>query len=507
MANEIKSLVDQYGQPLKSQRPAGDDRRRLAIRARYDAAQPSRHLDKHWSAADALGPLQANRPEVRAQLRRRSRYECLESNSYAKGIVLTLANDTIGTGPVLQMKTGDRARDRLIETAWRKWCKAVRFVAKLRTMRIAKAVDGETFARFVTNLKLAGPVKLDLIPYECDVVCDPEFPAATDERNADGVFLDELGTPVKYRVLRGHPGDSAQIFAGSKGWEDVDAAQMVHVFNVERAGQRRGIPETTPALPLFAFLRGFTISTVITADNAAKHTAVIQTTAASVDPDTNEENDFTPVDIESGYALTLPAGWTIEQIRAEHPATTYEMFKREILNEIARCFNMPYNVAACNSSTYNYSSGRLDHQIYNRAQEIERELWVDSTVETTFVLWLREFLAVSSGISPSSIDVERYAHQWAWDLGGHIDPMTEAQAQATRLNNHTTTLADELAKEGKDWLDVIDQRKREIDAMRAAGIPIPGAQPATQAPVSSEPAAANPDQRQANNDPKPAARR
>ncbi len=37
-------------------------------------------------------------------------------------------------------------------------------------------------------------------------------------------------------------------------------------------------------------------------------------------------------------------------MHAEQPATTYAEFKREILNEIARCLNMPFNVAAGNSS-------------------------------------------------------------------------------------------------------------------------------------------------------------
>ena len=40
------------------------------------------------------------------------------------------------------------------------------------------------------------------------------------------------------------------------------------------------------------------------------------------------------------------------------------MFKHEILNEIARCVNMCYNVAVGNSSGYNYGSGRLDWVYY-----------------------------------------------------------------------------------------------------------------------------------------------
>ena len=55
--------------------------------------------------ADGLSADAANSPEVRRTLRNRARYE-VANNSYARGIVLTLANDLIGTGPRLQMLEG-----------------------------------------------------------------------------------------------------------------------------------------------------------------------------------------------------------------------------------------------------------------------------------------------------------------------------------------------------------------------------------------------------------------
>ena len=46
-------------------------------------------------------------------------------------------------------------------------------------------------------------------------------------------------------------------------------------------------------------------------------------------------------------------------MQAEQPTTTFAEFKHEILNKIARCLNMPFNVGAGNSSGYNYASERL----------------------------------------------------------------------------------------------------------------------------------------------------
>ena len=48
-------------------------------------------------------------------------------------------------------------------------------------------------------------------------------------------------------------------------------------------------------------------------------------------------------------------------------------------------------------------------------------------------------------------DTIRENAQWFWNGHEHVDPAKEANAQATRLKNHTTTLAVEYARQGRDW--------------------------------------------------------
>ena len=63
------------------------------VAATYEAAQTHRHNENHWIAADHLRARAANSPEVRRMLRALARYE-VANNSYDRGIVNTLANDT-----------------------------------------------------------------------------------------------------------------------------------------------------------------------------------------------------------------------------------------------------------------------------------------------------------------------------------------------------------------------------------------------------------------------------
>ena len=57
---------------------------------RYDAAITNDDNRRHWAAADHLSANSANSAAVRRTLRARARYE-VANNSYARGIVLTLA--------------------------------------------------------------------------------------------------------------------------------------------------------------------------------------------------------------------------------------------------------------------------------------------------------------------------------------------------------------------------------------------------------------------------------
>ena len=327
----------------------------VKLRARYDAAQTTRENICYWAMADGLSADAAASSDVRKKLRDRSRYETA-NNSYAKGIVLTLANDCVGTGPRLQLLTNDGGLNSAVEAAFMAWAKDISLAAKLRTMRMAKATDGETFGVLTANPLLAGPVILDLHLVEADRVATPQLKLLDDP--VDGIELDAWGNPARYYVLRYHPGD---LRATVNDFDVLTADSVIHWFRADRPGQHRGIPEITPALALFAQLRRYTLAVLGAAETAADFAAVLFTDApANGEAASVEPMDF--VELEKRMATVLPDGWKLGQIKAEQPATSYAEFKREILNEIARCLNLPYNIAACNSSGYNYASGRLDHR-------------------------------------------------------------------------------------------------------------------------------------------------
>ncbi len=437
---------------IKLQRSEGN------LSAAWDAARTNDGNVNHWKNADGLSPDAAASPAVRKELRQRARYEAGENNSYAKGITLTLANDTIGTGPRLQMLADEKEINKQIERRFNQWAQAVRMADKLRSMKVAKTVDGEAFATFITNPQLTTPVKLDLKLSEADHFTTP-IAMIFDPKMVDGITYDEHGNPLTYHRLKFHPGGIAAGFS-SLDFEELPASQVIHLFRVDRPGQHRGVSEIAPALPLFSQLRRYTLTCIAAAETAADLAVVLKTMAGAVE-DPDDIDTFDAIPIEQRTMLTLPRGWEPSQMKSEHPPTTYEMFKRELINEMARCLNMPYNVAAANSSDYNYASGRLDHQIYFKAIKVEQSYFELECLDRIFAAWLQEAALIPGHLMPEIAEAVRggafIPHQWFWDGQEHVDPKKEADAQTIQLSSGTTHRGREYARKGLD-IDTEDEK-------------------------------------------------
>jgi len=442
------------------------------ISAKYDVAQTTTDNTNYWGNTDSLSPDAANSLAVRKKLRERARYE-VANNSYAKGMLLTLANDCVNVGPTLQMLSEDANANATVEAEWRKWTHAIRLPQKLRTMRMSRAQDGESFGLFASNAKLRTRVKLDLELVETDQITTPDL--AFDAANAiDGIVFDELGDAVEYHMLTDHPGSS--YYTNASSYDRVPAAFMVHLFRADRPGQHRGVPEITPALPLFAQLRRYTAAVIAAAETAADFAAVLQTDLPPSEDAYTEGEAFDVIDLEKRMATILPNGYKLGQIRAEQPSTSYGDFKRQLLNEIARCLNMPYNVAACDSSDYNYASGRLDHQTYDLSIAVDRSDVEAVVLDALFTAWLAEAVLIEDFLpQPFRMLGANIEHRWFWRNRDHVDPVKVAAGARQELQFHGLTLAEWYARKGLDWETQLRQRYRELDLERqlAKALPAP----------------------------------
>lgn len=468
----------------KTPRILGADGRPIEA-AYFDAADTTRLNQKHWDHAVGGDLNELLRADLET-LRRRCRYE-IYNNGYGAGIVDTLAMDIVGSGPYPQITSGPEDADESFEAfdqeaeekfvAWAAGCdwQGQMDLAEFLQMQIVRqpCIEGGSLTILKRDPDVRYKVSLRLLAVDMDRLAAPQ--KLGDPRIVDGIEFDSRGRPAAYHILRAHPSDPA-LSAGMES-DAVPASDVVHLYRLLRPGQTHGLPWLSSSLPLFAQLRRFSLATLDAAEAAADQAGVLQTRGNDVEPDENYgvEDVF---ELERKALLMVPAGYEMKQMVPEHPATTYAMFKAEILNEIARPVQMPYNVAAMNSAQYNYASGRLDHQKYHRFIKTIRAWAEQRLLRRIFAAWISEAYLIGGYFetAPTWEQILRAIRliRWFWPGFEHVDPVKEASAENTRLGNGTETLEDAWASRGHDWRRKMIQRAKEIRFCRDNAIPMPG---------------------------------
>jgi capsid protein len=366
------------------------------------------------------------------------------------------------------LDTKDPVLTQTIEHNFRQWSKALNLAEKLRIFRQAKIVDGESFGIITENPNLASRFSLDMQIIECDLVSSPDFTETM--QNVDGIHYDGL-IPIYYDILTDHP--NAKTPSGSDEVSIPEPAEnVIHYFRADRAGQRRGIPEVASALELCAMMRRYTLAVTTAAEAIASFGTGVMTGG-----DPNDYSDigeaYDEFDLTHGMILSLPGGRDFKQLKAEQPSTTYKDFMRTLLSQIARCLNMPLNVALGDSSGYNFASGRLDHQFFFRSIQIERNKIECEILSRLFIKWLEE--AALLGIVPvAALEmVGDWRINWIWDSFEHVDPVKEATASSLLLAGGFTDEFSEAARYGKDYRDVLERRKMARELREELGEPEP----------------------------------
>lgn len=449
-----------------------NQRRKENRRAYYESASSTGYMAKHWTKSDSRdvnGPIL----ESLGTVRNRCRYE-IANNGLAIAAATALADAVVGEGPRLQFNNENTIASESIEKRFAEWCEECDFRGIqtfgqiLRMSGVMNQVDsGEGFIVMKWT-----PLGLRLLCVESDRIATP-MSEMFNGNIVEGIDIGDEGIPIRYALLRKHPGDYLTSFSFDE-YDWIDADQVIHIFRPMRPGQFRGFPWLSPVLNTFAELRSFAGSVLTAADIGARLSGVLETDSALLPGSTTDDYEaFDPVEIDPGTMVTLPKGLKLSQFKAEQPSATYKEFYDSKLREIGRAFNMPFNIISGDSSSYNYSSGRLDFQTWWKFVAVLQKGLEHSTCDRVFDNWIRDAVLIPGYIDLGGLSLQEVFEtepSWFWPGNEHVDPQKEASAQTERLNNLTTTLASEYAKAGKDWEKELRQIKREKDRMKELGL-------------------------------------
>lgn len=446
--NKKSELAELYNKYLAA--------RRDLLKARYDAAQTHLGNQEHWKNADFYSPNAAASPNVRRILKSRARYEVVENNPYLKGVVLSIANDFVGSGPKLQIideRFSPEIRKR-VQSKFAEWAKNVGLREKLWRLEFSKRVDGESFAIAFQNKRTKYPIKLDFYVIESDRVGGNLIDFKAPEKGygeIDGVRFDEYEQPIEYFILDHHPGTSwpfpsMEMSKGLGSGKWVKAEFVLHWFRKDR-GWLRGIPELAPSFPLCSLLRRYTLATVRNAEVSADFTVLLESqNPLSPTPFTDghgnliTDEPFDVFPLEMGMCMILPRGYKPNKLDSVPIGSDFDDFVGAIIREIVRPLLVPYNLAVGSSKDSNMSSSVLDANLYKSAQNHERMHCEDNVLNKIFSLWWQEAVLQDGYLElPKSLRELDFPpeNKWRWDNIGilHTDPSKVADYLTVMRNS------------------------------------------------------------------------
>jgi capsid protein len=72
--------------------------------------------------------------------------------------------------------------------------------------------------------------------------------------------------------------------------------------------------------------------------------------------------------------------------------------------------------------------------------------------------------------APGPMRKKVQAHKLLPDLPEYVDPLKDGEAAIQNMNGNLSTLEEECSSRGKDWLKIVEQRKKEKEVLKAAGL-------------------------------------
>jgi lambda family phage portal protein len=446
----------------------------------------------NWSGS-INADLDASLPILRARAR-----SLAANNEHGKRFLTLVATNVVGRqNPKLQVRAMrdamnpkaptklDKPANDAIESHWERWGRTADISGKhrslyslLRTTVRGVARDGESIIRIIRDRKL--PYGLGLQLLEADRL-DESLNGRLSNGNTirQGVEIDSRLRAVAYHVRTAHPGENWAVTTNTV--ERVPASDMMHLFLPDRAEQVRGVTWFHAVILRGSIIHNFEEAAVTAAQIGASKIAALERSEEAPDATSlmadGQSGNTSQMKVEAGELFELPPGYKLNSWNPEYPHQNFESFLKACLRGLAAGLDVAAHNLTGDMTDVNYSSARI-------AELAEREVWMtlQDWLVSSFVLPIyEEWLAISllagriTFDSGSVLPAERYdkfanasrfqGRRWSW-----VDPLKEAEANASMLSSQLTSRTRISAEQGMEFDDIMDELTAENEAIIAAGL-------------------------------------
>lgn len=341
----------------------------------------------------------------------------------------------------------------------------------------------------------------------------PNFINSPDQNKIQsGVEVDKDGMVVAYHFSNKHPGSSA--YAEKEEWVRVQKygtrtgrINVIHLFESERPGQRRGVPIIAPIVDSLKQLSRYKEAELAAAVVTSMYTVFITTPA-----DDDGEDPFNDVGIEApgveeasnvpeatgeeikmGQAAIVRTepGEDVKFANPTRPNPNFEAFVRANIKEMAAALELPYEILLKQfTSSYSASRGALLEawKMYRMRRAWLAKSFCQPIYEEWFIEAVTKGRIDAPGIFDDPAIFAAYTKaEWHGPSQGLLDPTKEVQAAVMRMDNNLSTGTRETAEiNGGSWEDNVRQRAYEQARLKNLGLVQAASTPVTPSEPSDE---------------------
>lgn len=471
----------------------------------FKGARRDRRETLEWRATS--GSADSDTLDDLDTLRARSR-DLVRNQPLATGAINTVVTSTVGDGLRPHARVDRRVLSRLMsddeiddferqaERLWSHWargtgCDATRtqtFVGLQDLMLRSTLESGDCFARRRSIGRLNSPFSTAVQLIEADRVSNPR--GQPDRPGfAGGVETNSNGTPVRFHIRSGHPGD---FYAAGHDWTAVRPVDrfgeplILHLYQKRRPGLTRGVPYLAPVIEPLRMLEKYSEAELMAAVISSAFTVFVKTlapegglqpaqTPGAAGDRTGNHQDFK---MGAGAILDLGLNEEIQIADPKRPNDAFDPFTLAVLRQIGVALEIPFELLV-KHFTASFSAAQAAILEAWKFFKALRAWLVSGFCQPVYEWVITEAVLLGLLDAPGFVGdpLLRAAYlgtEWTGPPRGAIRQDQEVAAAVARIDNDLSTRQRETAElTGADWDRVIQQRKREEDRRVDAGTRTP----------------------------------
>ncbi len=398
----------------------------------------------HNASADVIVTAAANR--LRARFR-----DLVRNNPQAARGVRTLVSQIIGTG------IQGHATDKKLREAFNTWCYSTKADVGEQLnfygiQKLAMRTIVESGSVLIRRQRVNSKEMLN-VPFKLQVL-EPDFIDISKEELLQnnsmikkGIEYDKFGKPLAYWLYEHHPGSAMQRLGERYKTIRVPADEIIHCYDILRAGQTDGVPWGHPILLRLRDYEDYEDAQLLRQKIAACFTGFIYDNEAPINETAGSADDKPMSDkFEPGAWEVLPPGKDIKFTTPPGVGADFEPYTTRVLQGIAAGMGVTYEQLTQDYSRVNFSSARMSfQQFFADVDDWRWNMFIPTICARVWDWWLDGY-DLAQGISKKADRSIR----WSPPKKFMVDPTKEISAMKDMVRSGFQSLSETVRQLGED---------------------------------------------------------